>query len=51
MPLTFKLPPPPTGAPLIIDSADPDAPEYEIEHEVVVQDRAVMLIVGTGEAE
>ena len=52
VPLTFKLPPPPgLERRVIIDSADPNAPEYEVEHEVLVQDRAVMLIVGTGDVD
>ena len=52
VPLTFKLPPPPgLERRVIIDSADPHATEYEVENEVVVQDRAVMLIVGTGDVD
>jgi isoamylase len=45
--LTFKLPSPALHRTLIIDSADPEAAEYEVGAEIEVRDRAVMLIVGT----
>ncbi|BBC73441.1 glycogen debranching enzyme [Altererythrobacter sp. B11] len=48
VPLDFHLPPPVLERRLIIDSADPNAPEREVVESVTVQDRAVMLIVGTG---
>ena len=48
-PLTFKLPPPADlQRRLLIDSAAAGAEERDVEDEVLVQDRAAMLIVGTG---
>jgi glycogen operon protein len=48
-PLTFRLPPPHgLQRRLIIDSAVPDCPEEEVGDEIVVQDRAVVIVVGTG---
>jgi len=47
-PLTFNLPPPHLDRRMVIDSADPLAPERELGETVEVQDRAVVLVVGTG---
>ncbi|WP_235425514.1 glycogen debranching protein GlgX [Croceibacterium mercuriale] len=47
-PLTFNLPRPSRERRLVIDSADPTAPEREIGDMVEVQAHAVVLIVGTG---
>jgi glycogen operon protein len=49
-PLTFQLPPPHLERRLVIDSANPQAPEIKVGDEIEVMDRAVMLIVGTGPA-
>ena len=49
-PMMFKLPPPQIARVLVIDSAEPLAPERMIGHEIMVQDRAVMIVVGTGDA-
>lgn len=48
-PLVFRLPPPEFARRLVIDSADPQAPERMVGEEVLVQDRAVLLIVGTAD--
>jgi glycogen operon protein len=48
VPLEFRLPPPDLARRLVIDSAEPEAEEREIGETVMVQDRAMMLIVGTG---
>ena len=50
VPITFKLPPPLQDRRLVIDSADPQAPEREVGEEIEVLDRAAMLIVGTDPA-
>ncbi|QIG81754.1 glycogen debranching protein GlgX [Stakelama tenebrarum] len=50
VPLVFRFPPPLLDRKLVIDSADPQAPERQVGDEVEVQDRAVMLIVGTDPA-
>lgn len=48
-PLTFRLPPPDElQRRLVIDSAAPHAPERDVEGAVEVQDRAIMVLVGTG---
>lgn len=49
-PLQFKLPPPHLEHLLVIDSANPQAPEVTVGSEVEVLDRAAMLIVGSGQA-
>jgi glycogen operon protein len=46
-PLTFTLPTPGLTRKLVIDSADPQAEEREIGDTIEVQDRAVVLVVGT----
>ena len=47
--LTFTLPQPSLERRLVIDSADPCAPEREVGHTIEVQAHAVVLVVGTGE--
>jgi isoamylase len=49
-PLTFKLPPPLLDRLLVLDSAEPQAPERPVGDEVEVLDRAAMIIVGTDKA-
>lgn len=46
-PITFRFPPPLLDRLLVIDSADPQAPERQIGTEIEVKDRAVVLVVGT----
>ena len=46
-PLVFHLPPPLLSRFLVIDSADPQAPERAVGETIEVLDRAAMLIVGT----
>lgn len=51
-PLTFMLPPPARlERRLLIDSADPLAPEREVEDRIEVKDRAAVIVVGTGSAD
>jgi len=45
--LIFNLPAPSHARRLVIDSADPGAPEREVGDTIEVKDRAAMLIVGT----
>jgi len=47
--LIFHLPPPTHARTLVIDSAEPSAPEREVGDTIEVKDRAAMLIVGTHE--
>jgi len=48
-PLTFRLPPPHgLERRMILDSAAPTSPESEVGDEIVVQDRAAVIVVGTG---
>lgn len=48
-PLTFRLPPPAQLLrKLVIDSANPRAPESEVSDTIEVEDRAVKVVVGTG---
>jgi isoamylase len=47
-PLTFTLPPPHLQRRMVIDSAEPQAPERELADTVEVQDHAVVLVAGTG---
>ncbi len=47
-PLRYKLPPPRLERFMVIDSADPHAPEREVGDSVVVKEHAAMVIVGTG---
>ncbi|MGN6377238.1 MAG: glycogen debranching protein GlgX [Sphingomonas sp.] len=49
-PLTFKFPAPLLDRHLVIDSADPQAPERAVGDEIEVKDRGVMIIVGTDPA-
>lgn len=49
-PLTFKFPPPLLNRLLVIDSADPQAPEREVGETIEVQAHAVVLVVGTDPA-
>jgi glycogen operon protein len=46
-PMTFRFPPPQLERLLVLDSADPKAPERQVEGEVEVQAHAVVLVVGT----
>ncbi len=46
-PLVFRFPPPGFARRLVIDSADPQAPERDVGDEIEVKDRAVVLVVGT----
>jgi len=47
--LSFQLPPPAEwDRKLLIDSADPEAPEREVGDTIEVQDRAVVLVMGSG---
>ena len=45
--LTFTLPPPALARYLVIDSAEPLAPERDVGDTIEVRDRAVMIVVGT----
>ena len=48
-PLDFRFPPPPgLERRLIVDSASPGSPEREVKDQVLVRDRSVMLVAGTG---
>jgi glycogen operon protein len=51
VPLVFTLPPPHLRRLMVIDSAHPEAAEIEVGSSVEVEDRAAMLIVGTGAME
>ncbi|WP_126173540.1 glycogen debranching protein GlgX [Altericroceibacterium xinjiangense] len=47
-PLTFALPPPALERKLVIDSADPCAPERDVGTDIEVQSHSAVLVVGTG---
>ncbi|USI71677.1 glycogen debranching protein GlgX [Sphingomonas morindae] len=47
-PIEFTFPQPELERYLVIDSADPRCPEREVGPSITVQDRAVVVVVGTG---